>query len=153
MPPSDSTFANEYGAESVKSKKLLCPKHAFLSLVVKGRFVSTKSFGLNSGKNLDPQLWNFAVGNRASLKIFDLRSRPAVCRQHDQEHGTESRTKCPGTPPAPSAVRVLSTLLHRALPERKQCSPHPVTRPRKRTSPESEFLIAQSGQTTSDTGT
>ena len=59
MPPSDSTFATEYGVESVKTKKLLCPKHAFLSLVVKGRFVSTKSFGFNSGRNLDHQLRNF----------------------------------------------------------------------------------------------
>ena len=112
MPPSDSTVASEYGAESVKSKKILCPKHTFLLLVVKGRFVSTKSFGWNSGRNLNHQLWNFAAGNRASLKIFCLRYRLAVCQQHGQEHSTERRTKHPAAPPAPLCVVVLSFLCY-----------------------------------------
>ena len=45
-----------FTSESCQSKKLLSLKHTFLSLVVAGMSISTKSLMLNSGHNSDPKL-------------------------------------------------------------------------------------------------
>ena len=77
LSPPDTSLPCEYASESSPSKKLLCPKHGFASVVVVGTSASTKSLLCNSGHNSDYQLWNFVGRFRARVKFLDSRCGPA----------------------------------------------------------------------------
>ncbi len=73
LSPPDTSPPSEYASDSSQSRKLLCAKHGFASVVVVGTSGSTKSLVFSWGHNSDYQLWNFVGRSRATVKILDSR--------------------------------------------------------------------------------